>query len=166
MVAGTTYYLTDYNSFTKNKHFPYWKIGGTTLVPPVVQQLYIKNHDIHSIRIILSTFDHPSVFRLREAWRMFRVQKPKFYRALKYLWNVLSQENNWDDYHSWLEQKFIKDCLNKNQPMLLFIGYVLSKMINDHFRYYQISNHNKNKKSSRVNMTLIEYIKSSPKHYK
>ncbi|CAF3281461.1 unnamed protein product [Rotaria sp. Silwood2] len=132
----------------------------------VVQQLYIKNHDIHSIRIILSTFDHPSVFRLREAWRMFRVQKPKFYRALKYLWNVLSQENNWDDYHSWLEQKFIKDCLNKNQPMLLFIGYVLSKMINDHFRYYQISNHNKNKKSSRVNMTLIEYIKSSPKHYK
>ncbi|CAF1376109.1 unnamed protein product [Rotaria sordida] len=132
----------------------------------VVQQLYIKNHDIHSIRIILATFDHPSIFRLRETWRKFRIQKPKFYTALKYLWNVFSQENNWDDYHSWLEQKFIKDCLNKNQPMLLFIGYLLSKMIIDHYRYYEISNHNKNEKSSRVHMTFIEYIKSSPKHYK
>ena len=84
---------------------------------------------------------------------------------MKYLWNVLSQENNWDEYHLWLEQKFIKDCSRKNQPVLPFIGYFLSKMIIDHYRYYQISNQNKNEKSSRVNTTLIEYIKSSPKHY-
>ena len=34
MVVGTTYYLTDDNSFMRNKHFPYWKIGGTRVVPP------------------------------------------------------------------------------------------------------------------------------------
>jgi hypothetical protein len=50
--------------------------------------------------------------------------------------------------------------------MLLFIGYLLSKMIIDRYRYYQISsNHNQNDISSRVNMTLVEYIKSSPKHF-
>ena len=86
-------------------------------------------------------------------------------RALKYLWNVLSQENNWEDYHLWLEQKFIKDCLNKRQPMLLFIGYLLSKMIIDHYRYYAIPNHGKSGTSSRVTMTLIDYIQSSPKNY-
>lgn len=64
-------------------------------------------------------------------------------RALKYLWNVLSQENHWEDYYLWLEQKFIKDCLNKNQPMLLFIGYLLSKMITDHYRYYETANLNR-----------------------
>ncbi len=85
---------------------------------------------------------------------------------MKYLWNVLSQENNWDEYRLWLEEKFIKDCVNKNQPMLLFIGYLLSKMIIDRYRYYQISsNHNQNDISSRVNMTLVEYIKSSPKNF-
>ncbi|CAF4106565.1 unnamed protein product, partial [Adineta steineri] len=89
----------------------------------VIQQLYIINHDIHSIRIILTTFDHPSIFRLRETWRIFRRENPKFYTALKYLWNVLSQDNNWEEYRLWLEEKFIKDCLNKKQPMLLFIGY-------------------------------------------
>ncbi|CAF3765383.1 unnamed protein product [Rotaria socialis] len=131
----------------------------------VVQHLYIKNHDIHSIRIILATFDHPSIFRLRDTWRIFRIQKPKFYTALKYLWNVLSQENNWEDYHLWLEQKFITDCLNKKQPMLLFIGYLLSKMIIDHYHYYTISSHSKTSTLSRVHMTLIDYIKSSPKNY-
>ncbi|CAF1065250.1 unnamed protein product [Rotaria magnacalcarata] len=131
----------------------------------VVQHLYIKNHDIHSIRIILATFDHPSIFRLRNTWRIFRIQKPKFYTALKYLWNVLGQKNNWEDYHLWLEQKFIKDCLNKKQPMLLFIGYLLSKMIIDHYRYYTISSHSKTSTLSRVHMTLIDYVKSSPKNY-
>lgn len=45
----------------------------------VIRQLYTKNHDIHSIRMILAAFDHPSVFRLRDTWRTFRREKPKFY---------------------------------------------------------------------------------------
>ena len=45
----------------------------------VIQQLYTKNHDLHSIRMILAAFDHPSVFRLRDTWRTFRSEKPKFY---------------------------------------------------------------------------------------
>ena len=32
--AGTAYYLTGDNSLIINKYFPYWKISGTTLVPP------------------------------------------------------------------------------------------------------------------------------------
>ena len=45
----------------------------------VIQQLYTKNHDLHSIRMILAAFDHPSIFRLRDTWRTFRREKPKFY---------------------------------------------------------------------------------------
>ncbi|UJR14903.1 hypothetical protein I4U23_001887 [Adineta vaga] len=89
----------------------------------VIQQLYIKNHDIHSIRIILATFDHPSVFRLRETWRIFRRENPNFYTAFKYLWNVLSQENNWSDYRLWLEEKFIKDYDYRSLSILSNLSY-------------------------------------------
>ncbi|CAF0871699.1 unnamed protein product [Adineta ricciae] len=130
----------------------------------VIQQLFTVNHDLQSIRLILATFDHPSIFRLRQTWRIFRRENPNLYITLKYFWNVLSQGNNWSDYRLWIEEKFIKDCLSKKQPMVLFVGYLLSKMISDHYRYYRIySNDSSNEKSSRVHQNLIEYVKlSSP----
>jgi len=33
MATGTTYYRADDKNLMRNKHFRYWKRGGTTLVP-------------------------------------------------------------------------------------------------------------------------------------
>ena len=49
------------------------------LSPQTIRQLYLKNHDIHSLRTILAAFDHPSVYQLQKTWRKFRLDYPKFY---------------------------------------------------------------------------------------
>lgn len=48
--------------------------------------------------------------------------------------------------------------------MLLFLGYPLSKMINDRYRYYQLASTTaENESSARVHQTLVAYIESSPR---
>ena len=50
----------------------------------VARQLYLKNHDIHSLRTILAAFDHPAVHQLQKTWRKFRLDFPKFYMYVRF----------------------------------------------------------------------------------